>query len=166
MPTSNLALWPTILNLIETVPHERILDVGPGYGKGAQLAREYLNVKPERVDAVEAWPGYVTDRLQCLYDAVYVQDVRTLSDVALRYYDLVLMVEVLEHLPKEDGFALLDRIPGRVVICTPETFFPNPSHLPPTEKHRSLWAVEDFGDRLEVDASEHGGVVVRLGPRE
>jgi hypothetical protein len=115
---------------------------------------------------VEAWPGYVTDRLRCLYDTVYVQDVLTLPDEVLASYDCVLMSEIIEHMPKEDGLALLNRIPGRVVISTPAEWFSNGPGLPPTETHRSLWSVADFGDRLEIDASQLGGVVVRLAPRE
>lgn len=141
-----------------------MLDVGPGHGKAGILLREYAGV--ERVDAVEAWPAYRTPRLHALYDTVFACDVLDLPPLALRGYELVLMVEVLEHLEKADGLALIDRIPGWIVICTPAAFFQNPeADAIPPERHRSLWSATDFGDRLEHDASQLGGVLVRLRPK-
>lgn len=164
MPSSNLALWPAIIHLAWELKPRLVLDVGPGHGKGAVLLREYIGCPPiERVDAVEAWPGYVTERLLCLYDHVYGCDVLELADHELEVYDLVLMIDVIEHLEKDVGAELLARIPGWAIVCTPESFFENPEHeeIPP-EQHRSLWSVADFGDRVEHDASQLGGVLVRL----
>jgi hypothetical protein len=164
MPTSNLALWPAILDLVWQVHPERVLDVGPGHGKAGVLLREYCGT--EIVDAVEAWEPYVTPRLRAIYDSVWTGDVMDFPPASLDGYDLVLLVDVIEHLSREDGFELLHRIPERVVVCTPAEFFQNPEHEDcPPEKHRSLWSLTDFGDRVEADASALGGVLVRLGPR-
>lgn len=157
-------LVPQVVELVTTVHPERVLDVGPGRGKFGVLLREYV-ADLKRLDAVEAWPGYVTPRLKAIYDHVYQRDVCELTDAHLAEYDLVLMSEVIEHLQKDVGLALLDRIPGRVVVTTPAEFFYNGPNLPPTETHRSLWGVADFGNRVEEDASQLGGVVVRLAPR-
>lgn len=163
MPTSNLATWPAILNLIELAPeHDRILDVGPGYGKAGLLLREYLNTKPSTVDAVEAWPGYVTDRMRCIYDDVLVCNVLDLDPKTLASYDLVLMADVIEHIQKPEALKLLDRIPGYVVVSTPMDFFHNGHGLPPTEDHVSHWTLEDFGDRVQLDGSMLGGLIIRL----
>lgn len=164
MPTSNLAIWPAILHLVHQVQPSVILDVGPGRGKGAMLLREYIGCPPiVRVDAVEAWEPYVTPRLKAVYDNVYIMDVLEMADHELERYDLVLMVDVIEHIDKPDAIGLLERIPGRVVVCTPEQFFQNPEHKEvPPEKHRSLWTVDDFGSRVEANMSQLGGVVVRL----
>lgn len=165
MPTSNLALWPVILRLVYEVSPRSVLDVGPGHGKAAVLIREYVPCV-ERLDAVEAWEPYVHDfGLERLYDHVLIGDVLSLADHELAAYDLVLMVDVLEHLDREDGLALLARIPGRIVICTPASFFQNPeAETIWTERHRSLWSRPDFDPRIEVDASALGGIVVRLAP--
>lgn len=166
MPTSNLAMWPMILQLAKEVKPRRVLDVGPGHGKGAVLLREYVGCPPiERIDAVEAWEPYVTPRLRAAYDTVLVVDVLDMAEHDLASYDLVLMVDVIEHLEKGDGLALLERIPGRVIVCTPMEFFQNPQHLQiPPEAHWSLWSLADFAGRVEMDASQLGGVLVRLGP--
>ncbi len=168
MPTSSLSMWPTILHLVETAePHRTVLDVGPGFGKAAVLLREYLNVKPERIDAAEAWAGYVTPRLLDAYDTVTIGSVLDLDRSTLAGYDVVLIIDVIEHLAKRDGSALLDRIPGWVVVCTPRDFFSNGPGHPPTEEHVSHWTVDDFGGRVESfdrDALHAGAILVRLRP--
>lgn len=168
MPTSNLAVWPWIIQYVHEVPHERILDVGPGWGKAATLLREYLNTKPEQIDAIELHDPYVeAHRLHALYDEVLVGDVCDLDDDELARYDLVLMVDVIEHIEKERAVELLQRIPGRVVICTPVEFFSNGPGLPESETHRSHWTADDWAatKRVEVSGQQLGGWVVRLRPR-
>lgn len=164
MPTSALELWPTILHLVWKRPHERVLDIGAGHGKGAVLLREYVGVR--EVDGVEPHEPYVSAfHLTHLYCGLYPWDVRELTNDTLAIYDGVLMVDVLEHLDRDDGLALLARIPGWIVVCTPVEFFQNPeADLIPWERHRSVWSVEDFGDRVDEDASRDGAVIVALAP--
>lgn len=160
--------------MVDQVPHELVLDVGPGHGKYAVLMREYLRVPPATIDAVEAWPAYVLDHdLEALYGQVYVDDVADLTSEILEWYDLVLMVDVLEHLDIDDGVRVLDRIAGRVVICTPVGWIQNPEgETIPPELHRSLWTEPDFaavaalgGRELEVCYQNLGGWLVRFGPK-
>lgn len=181
LPTSLLAIWPDILLCVEQVPHRRVLDVGPGHGKAAILLREYLADPPDSIDAVEAWEPYVGRfHLDDLYDRVFIGDVTSGRwDVGgssvdaqgqLARYDLVLMGDVLEHIRQEPAMALLRRIPGRVVICTPVAWFDNdPGHRhPPTEAHVSHWTQADWDSvgafrSVEVCYQTLGGWVVRLG---
>lgn len=170
MPTSNLAIAPFVVNLVEQVPHQHVLDVGPGWGKYATLLREYLNVKPARIDAVEAHKPYVDQHgLAALYDEVLVGDVLDLDADRLALYDLVLMVDVIEHVDLQPGLDLLCRIPGRVVICTPVAFFSNGPGLPDSETHRSHWTAAEWewvAEHRPVEAAyeQLGGWLVRLGP--
>lgn len=168
MPTSNLHLAPTVVNLVHTAePHRTVLDVGPGFGKYGLLLREYLNDPPAVIDAVEVEPSYITPRLEAIYNVVFPMDARDLSYSTYAMYDVVLMVDVIEHLSKADGIALLRQIRGRVVVSTPATFFANDTALPESETHRSLWGLSDFvtaGRTIEVDASEQGAVLVLLAP--
>lgn len=167
MPSSNLALAPTIIHLVHIAqPHRNVLDVGPGRGKYGLLLREYLNEPPEILDAIEVEPSYITPRLKAIYDEVFLDDVRNWSGKDLGFYDVVLLVDVIEHLDKDEGLELLERIPGRVVVCTPEEFFSNGPGLPPSEEHRSLWTRQDFGAvrTIDVDASALGGVIISLAP--
>jgi len=182
MPTSNLAVAPHVLALVEQVPHASVLDVGPGWGKYAVLLSEYLNAKPARIDAVEAWAPYIHDHgLERLYEVMYHGDACDTfwigpassvhrADEVLAGHDIVLMVDVIEHIAKPAARALLDRIPGRVVICTPVDWFSNGPGLPPTENHVSHWERADWDDigqsrPVEVCYTNLGGWLVRLGPR-
>lgn len=166
MPTSAISMIEPVLTMIETATDvDTILDVGPGHGKYSILCREYLNRKPTRIDAVEAWPPYITEHnLVRLYDEVIGGDVCELEHFD---YDLVLMVDVLEHITHEDGEALLARIPGYVVVCTPVEFFQNPEadEIPP-EMHRSVWTVAEFQATGRLDSCQilNGGIVARLRP--
>jgi 2-polyprenyl-3-methyl-5-hydroxy-6-metoxy-1,4-benzoquinol methylase len=170
VPTSNLAVWPHLLWLVEEAPHEHVLDVGPGWGKAATLLREYLNVKPLRIDAVEVHKPYVDAHgLTRLYDEVLVGDVLELDPATLAGYDLVLMADVIEHLELAAAMELLARIPGRVVISTPEAFFSNGPGLPESETHRSHWTPEVWERVAEIRGIESqalvfGGWLVRLAP--
>lgn len=171
MPTSNLAVWPAILHLAWEVKPARVLDVGPGFGKGGLLLREYVGCPPIfQIDAVESWEPYVNGRLHAIYDEVIQGDVLEMTDDELARYDLVMMIEVIEHLEKEDGLELLDRIPGYVIVCTPRDFFQNPeAEMIPPEKHRSHWSVVDFGgraDRHDIGSQQIGAVLVRLNRKE
>lgn len=193
MPTSALEVWPRFINLVERVPHRALLDVGPGHGKLAVLAREYLNNPPALIDAVEAWPDYVHEfELARLYDTVYVGDATTdrwetgyeyrrtaaghlqLHDLPpvdarqrLAAYDVVVMGDVIEHMEKGPARRLVEGIPGAVVINTPVEFFHNGDGLPPTEAHVSHWGEDDwhdFGDRVDHVEVVHGAWLVRLRP--
>lgn len=184
MPTSNLHVAPAVVNLVETTArHDTVLDIGPGWGKYATLLREYLNVKPATIDAVEAWPDYVADHaLAALYDHVFIGDAtwsrwRTWLDAVevdalaqLNAYDVVLMVDVIEHMEKSAAMSVLDAIGGTVVICTPVEFFHNGDGLPPTEAHVSHWTGGDFAiaagrRRLEVVENPYGALLYRIGPK-
>lgn len=164
MPSSLLALAPTIIHMVWEKDAKRILDVGPGRGKYGLLIREYVG-DPERLDAVEMHDGYVSERLRAIYDEVIVEDVCELTDDELERYDLVLMADVIEHIEKDRALKLLERIPGSVIVSTPVEFFENPAELPDSERHVSHWTIEDFGERVELDCSQLGAVLVRLRAR-
>lgn len=170
MPSSALVVWPHIIGLVHQVPHDHVLDVGPGWGKAAVLLREYLNVKPRRIDAIEVEKSYVDAHgLHVLYDNVYVGDVTRCSDGFFDPYQVVIMGDVIEHLDDEAAFALLRRIRGRVVISTPVAWFQTDDGLPESERHRSHWTdaswniVETFRP-VEAAYIFEGGWLVRLGP--
>ena len=169
MPTSDLACWPTILN--EAWQHRQrhhdgpwsVLDVGPGRGKGAGLIREYVD-PAAIIDGVEAEPRYLDDRYfpACAYDRLLVgQDVLAMTQADLAEYDLVLMVDVIEHLELDPAVSLLQRIPGCIVVCTPSTWFQNPEAAQgwPTEEHKSLWTVHHFTGLGFTANTERGGII-------
>lgn len=175
MPTSPLEIAPAALHYLwEIRPTDRplrVLDVGPGWGKYGGLIREYVDPDAE-VWAVEAWAPYIErHNLAGRYTKVIAGDIRNQPDKLLADFDAVLLIDVIEHLPKDDGRALLDRIPGWVIVSTPRHFFDNPDDLPPTEAHVSHWVLSDFSEtgRLDGFHRDHARnldvILCRLSPK-
>lgn len=175
MPSSNLEVAPTVLHFVYEVRPPgrplRILDVGPGWGKYAVLLREFVDPDAQ-IAGVEAWEPYIErHRLAALYDPIIADDVRNLTAEDLAGYDVVLMADVIEHMPKPDGWEVINRVAGYVVISTPRDYFSNGPGLPHTEDHVSHWTLADFEThpRFQVYSlpmlRDKGGVIVRLGPK-
>jgi hypothetical protein len=166
MPTSNLYVAPFALEHSEALKPSTIMEIGPGYGKYARLHFEYLSTHPVS-DCIEAWEPYIEEfGLRGIYRNVYIADVLAVDPDLLNSCDMVFGGDVIEHLIKEDGLALLDRITVPSVWVTPLGFFHNPHGLPWTETHRSHWTREDFENtgrvkRYEESFTAH--VVTLLG---
>lgn len=167
MPTSDLRQAFYVVNTVHELPHRTVLDVGPGWGKYAVLLREYLNEKPERIGCVEAWAPYVDEhRLDLLYDEIMVGDACDVPQETLDRYELVLMVDVIEHIEKDRALEFLDRCPGYVVVLTPVDWFQTDEGLPSPERHVSHWTCVDFpADRVRSCYEHQAGLFVVLGPR-
>ncbi len=167
MPTSNLHNAPLICQLVRKIGAKKVLDFGPGHGKYGVLLREYGGVK--EVDAVELWQPYIDEyRLEGIYDNVFSMDALDMTEEQLAPYDLVLTVSSIEHVPKEPAIDWIRRIRGSVLAVTPMAWMQE-DHPVPTERHQSLWSIEDFRtrfpNRFRLDASQRGAVIAQLGPR-
>lgn len=195
MPTSLLDQVGYVVNLVEQIPaaeRRTVLEVGPGCGTYGVLLRGYLNDPPDRIDAVEVWRPYV-DRfnLRGIYGRVWRADVtdavwRDLGGTTgvlrageggnfsgpklLAEYDVVVMGDVIEHIEKPAALDLLDRIPGRVVICTPVDDVPcsGEGYENPAEAHVSHWTMRDWHRQghkriVETCFERNAGWLVRLG---
>lgn len=177
--TSHLEQWPRLINAIESSvwPHERILDVGAGHGKAGVLLREYLNVKPLLIEALDADPHafchLLTGEGDGAYQDSWLDDIREFPDHRLARFDTVLMADVIEHIPKADGMALLNRIPGQVIVSTPvdaevAAHTAAGEATPALERHVSQWSQTDFVNTYRLDQwwVEVGQLIVRLRPRD
>lgn len=169
MPTGVLLVAEravTVAGQIKPTP-QYILDVGCGYGKYGVLLREYLDPTPQ-IHGIELWEPYVEPhRLRGIYDHLRVGDALLLPQPVLDNFDMVMMGDVIEHMPKEDALAFLGRVKGSQVIVTPVVYFQaGNDSLPPTECHVSHWTRQDFEDtgRLEHYEESYGAIVARLGP--
>ncbi len=169
MPTGVLLVAERTVTLAGTVqPAPRtILDIGCGYGKHGVLLREYIHPTPQ-VHGIEAWAPYVKPhRLEGIYDHLRVGDALKLTSHELAQYDMVVMGDVIEHMQKDAALALLDRIPGWVILATPVNHFHTDEGLPPTEAHVSHWTRADFEGTGRVDWYEerYGAIITRLSPK-
>ncbi|HYJ86791.1 MAG TPA: class I SAM-dependent methyltransferase [Pyrinomonadaceae bacterium] len=168
MPTSPWDSIPTIFDIVMSLEPRptRVLDVGIGYGKFGFLAREYLtfwnspeSVRRVQVDGVEAFAGYVGTLQEQIYDHVFLGDARdVLPTLDTDAYDLVLMIDVLEHFEKGAGRKVVQeccRVGKAVVISTPRQFWhQDDSWGNPFETHLSLWSKRDL---LEAGAVRVAG---------
>src|SRR5260370_965085 len=121
MPTSDINNIPPILAVLQNSRPASILDVGCGFGKYGFLAREYLDVQfgrferkqwKTRIVAIEAFEPYRNPTWDFVYDEVLIgkaeEVLPTLGD-----FDLILMADIIEHLPKADAEALVAQALGR-----------------------------------------------------
>lgn len=138
MPTSDPSAISHVLTaILDLDPLPRtVLDVGPGYGKYGFLLREYLGPVLHRLDAIEAWPQGMFGMAPLLYDSVIHA---AYPDGIDRTYDLILMIDVLEHY-EEPVAPLVRAMRGArsVVLSTPHAFAEQGAvNGNPYETHRS-----------------------------
>ena len=141
--------FPTLLrSSIIPLDVKSVLDVGCGRGMLGCLLRIYR--EPERLVAIDAYKPYLEFvKKMGAYDTVLDLD---LSEAKLPFkdkeFDIVLCLEVIEHLQKEVGLKLLgelERVGRRVVISTPGVFFPQPRYDGNVQQsHISFYGVRDF----------------------
>lgn len=172
MPSSLLAQWPFIHQLLRNAPRPagRVLDVGPGHGKASVLLPEYVPTV-EAIDAVEPCAEYVDDfQLKQKYREVHERRFDQMGELMLDRYDTILMIDVIEHMEKSEALAAVERCRGQVVVCTPckfeEAWEPG---MPVYEHHVSLWHPWDFKDsahEMEEIIERNEGWIFRLGPRQ
>jgi hypothetical protein len=144
--------------LIWAAKPNSLLDVGAGFGKYGVLAREYLELNESswrksnwkcRIDGIEAFKEYVTDLHGIVYDHIYIGDAKDVIPSLKGHYNLILLIDVLEHFSFSDGVNLLEdcmKLADDVLVSTPldwvaqSELFGNPY-----EKHKSYWRRKDFG---------------------
>jgi SAM-dependent methyltransferase len=134
----------------------RVLDIGPGYGRYGFLFRERVDdFRWERVlHGVDVFPAYMErSRMSALYDRLFEGDFLEVEiDEA---YDLVLMIDVLEHFSEEDGERALEKaiaLAPCVLVATPLGYVQGEMYGNPYEEHRSEWPSE----RLDEFAAGRG----------
>jgi len=152
---------PTILNIMVQTRPKRLLDIGKGFGKYGFLAHEYIGIadtskiNPEKkmqeqssieIDAIEIDSDLLLPHLKDFYRNIFHKNVfdiyKNLND-----YDLVLMIDVIEHLEKEESKKLIDHFLSTgadIIIATPLLFFEQHLYQSVYEEHISHWDLSDF----------------------
>jgi len=127
MPWSIIENVPSIINEVQRLQPARMIELGVGFGKYGTLCRETLDGMYGRCQRHE-WQREIYGieiheqyRNPCwaVYNAVEIGD---FSSIDIAGYDLVLMVDSLEHLEPESGHALLARLVEKnnhVIISVP-----------------------------------------------
>ena len=144
---------PGIARILDAIPPSTrtLLDVGCGRGIIGALCRIYRTC--ERLVGVDGHsPSLDHCRRHSLYDELMERDLTDdLLPFADEEFDVVSCVEVVEHLSRAAGEALLselERIGKLVVVSTPNGFL-DQGELDdnPYQRHLSGWTARDFRRR-------------------
>lgn len=135
-----------ILDAVMILRPHTVLDYGAGDGNIGFLVRRYLeyaspDMRPT-LHAIEPYTPYHTRHPAGTYDeAVRYGPFRK------GFYDLLLLIDVVEHFHKPAGQALIAHLLNftkNILVSTPKQFFDNPPSDNPLERHRSLWTRRDL----------------------
>jgi SAM-dependent methyltransferase len=126
MPTSYFSHIGLIIDIMIRLKPKSILDVGVGYGKFGMLAREFVDYahfqkREIKIDGIEIFAPYIQDGQRFYYDNIFNDDALKIIP-SLGRYDLILILDVLEHFSKANGERLLNEClkhGGHLIIVTP-----------------------------------------------
>lgn len=148
--TSPFFYQPFISNFTPLIISGDVVDLGCGKGINGFLIRLSRYLNKAKLIGIEIDDSYINF---CKKHKIYDEIIKhSLPKIPLqdKSAELILCTEVIEHLTRKEGLILLEEIDrvcnGRAIITTPNTFFPT---MPgdPTDKHLSLWMIDDFHSR-------------------
>lgn len=153
MPVSESANIAPIANELERLQPERIIELGIGGGLYGCIARNYLEGRHGRcgkdqwktvIHGVEGFPQYGKNNpMWEAYDTVWEENFTRYTD-SYRDYDLVMMIDSLEHVEKAEAMTMLYSLASNnkhvivsvpLGVCPQGTCFGNE-----LETHRSTWS--------------------------
>ncbi len=157
MPTSQYEQISKIISLIVHLKPKKVLDIGPGFGKYGVLLREYLEFWDTnaqeydkfktKIDCIEAYEKYITPIHKYVYNKIIIGDITKKID-EIEEYDLILLIDVIEHFEKEEGKKILKKLLEKakyVLISTPKYVEEQKDTFGNKyETHRSEWKKKDF----------------------
>jgi 2-polyprenyl-3-methyl-5-hydroxy-6-metoxy-1,4-benzoquinol methylase len=159
--TSFAANIPVILNAVLEVNPKSVLDIGPGFGKYGLLIREaILSVRAERgdltpiddlrIECIEQAKYFYDKLLKVkIYDNVIMGDARQFEFLEGDKWDLVLLIDVVEHMTKDDALAMIKKFRdkgSRILISTPKNvhFYTEEFYGTDCPKHQTQWKSHEF----------------------
>lgn len=154
---------PEVVAVMQSLKPKKVLDIGIGNGKYGLLAREYI--EGVVVDGVEAYEPYITDIQRAIYNKIHIGDISTMDIAKFKGYDLYLMIDVIEHVPKTVGHKILKGLDGLVLVSTPVEDY-RAHYENHFEDHVSHWTTEDFKNYSYVDYSNEYSTMVLVDTSE
>ena len=184
MASSFSAQIPLIIHIVSQLTPKTILDIGKGFGKYGFLIHEYVGISKVskidktksmseqskiKIDAVEIDETLMMPHLKNFYHTIYEMDIldgyKALSD-----YELILMIDVIEHLEKVKAIEVLKYFISKnvnVLIATPSNFFEQHLYESTYENHVSFWNINDFVKIGHVSYQYiEGGVIYLLSSKK
>jgi hypothetical protein len=142
---------------------EVALDIGCGI-RPQQLVTPHVHVCCE---PFPEYARYLLDKVQSTLVVLQLSWAQALDVLPEKSVDSVFLLDVIEHLEKEEGSRLLaatERITrGQIVVFTPLGFMPQPRTGAPdawglggdeVQEHKSGWTPDDFDHSWEIVASK------------
>lgn len=150
-----------ILEAVIEINPKRVLDIGAGFGKYGVLIREAL--MSDRAEKGDLTPTddifmecmetarYFYDRklLHDIYNNCILTDARTFTFLEGDKWDVVLLIDVVEHMSKQDGIALIKKFKdngSKILVSTPRNvvMYEKDYYGNDCPKHETQWMYEDF----------------------
>ncbi len=136
---------------------DSVLDLGCGGNSVLRyIPHRYWSV------GVEAWKNSLEEsKSKHIHDEYILADI-TRMELIEKSVDAVILLEVLEHLTKEEGKLLLEKMTRvarkKIILTTPNGFVPQEDEANPHQLHKSGWEISELKD-LGFDAFKgHGGL--------
>ncbi len=183
MPTSWYQAISSIMERVMIEKPSSVLDVGVGFGKYGVLLRETLDIPYERygkeqwatkIDGIEIFKDYRNPLHNYIYDVIYYQPADECID-SLGLYDVILMIDVLENMQKDQGIKLLEKLllhtKKALLISTPINPGQQDGYMGNMhEATRSRWTPIDFAcfesEFFMHPILDNKALVVKLYPTE
>ena len=152
---------PSIIFLLQKLKPSTVLDIGKGFGKYGFLIHEYVGIDNQKrinsklslaeqsnikIDAIEVDEDLILPHLNQIYSNIFFGDVFEVYE-NLSQYELILMIDVIEHLDKKKALAMLNHFlakGSKIIIATPLSYFQQELYESEYEHHISHWVVNDF----------------------
>ena len=145
------------MELIIYAQPKSILDIGVGFGKYGFLSREYLELFDGReklwdwkiiIDGIEIFQDYITPLHKMVYNQIDIGNVTDILPALEKKYDLILLIDVIEHLNFDEGEKLIEMCQlhaKHVIMSTPKYFVKQPEMFGnPFEAHKSFFKKKHF----------------------
>lgn len=180
MPTSNIDLVPIIIKILTNLKPKSILDFGIGFGKYGFLLREYLDVHKlengfagrlsenftTKIDGIEICDKYISEVQKGIYDQIFIGNGLEIID-KLDKYEVVLLLDVIEHFDKKEGYRLLAKILQKkikaCIISTPAFNYKQGNfYTNDYETHKSFWQIKDFNRYIYKQHKIFGGQIMLI----
>ena len=162
MMTSYAENIKPILDVIAELRPMKTLDVGSAFGKYGLLIRELQcslicedhdlePVEVFQIDCMEKAQYFIKKKYhEHLYDNHFHIDARTHEWETIPKYNLVLLIDVVEHWSKEEGIRIIKAIKehtgAKVLVSTPRevVMYEKDYYGTDCPKHQSQWKASDF----------------------